>query len=208
MWDGNPAQVNAIFKQGTGTTYPLLLDGSPVSREYKIARDNYVVIDHEGVIRYRTPGGARLGTGFDDAAIRRAIAVSLEDLALASEAEAEAAAQAAAAEMTVEDMDVTAVLGEEAVPGTFGLFGNFPNPFNAGTTIRFQLAQTEVVSLGIYDVQGQLVRLLWSGSLAAGESELSWDGRDDAGRQVASGIYLVRLTAASRAQMHKMLLLR
>jgi hypothetical protein len=227
VWDGRSTQVNANFKLGTSTTYPLLLDGSLVGRQYDLGRDYYVVIDHLGIVRYRTPDGGRLGTRLDDAAVRMAIAESLDDLdlALAVEAQAaaetvaEAAAQAEAAEaaaMAAEaaqaeaemPADMTAVLGEEAVPGTSALIGNYPNPFNAGTAIRIQLAQAGPAILDVYDIQGRLVRRLWQGRLAGGEHQLGWDGRDDAGRAVATGVYLSRLETLEQIQTRKMLLLR
>jgi len=212
VWDGRSTQVNANFKLGTSTTYPLLLDGSMVGRQYDLGRDYYVVIDHLGIVRYRTPDGGRLGTRLDDAAVRMAIAESLDDLDLALAVEAQAAAEAAAeaaaqaeAEMPA---DMTAVLGEEAVPGTSALIGNYPNPFNAGTAIRIQLAQAGPAILDVYDIQGRLVRRLWQGRLAGGEHQLGWDGRDDAGRAVATGVYLSRLETLEQIQTRKMLLLR
>ncbi len=106
------------------------------------------------------------------------------------------------------DGDMTAVLTETAVPGSFALIGNYPNPFNANTEIRLQLAEAGPVALDIYDVQGRLVRSLWSGLLAAGAHQLSWDGRDQAGRAAATGIFLYRLQSAGQAETRKMLLLR
>ena len=208
VWDGRSTQVNANFKLGTSTTYPLLLDGSLVGRQYDLGRDYYVVVDHLGIVRYRTPDGGRLGTRLDDAAVRMAIAESLDDLDLALAVEAQAAAEAAAQAEAEMPADVTAVLGEEAVPGTSALIGNYPNPFNAGTAIRIQLAQAGPAILDVYDIQGRLVRRLWQGRLAGGEHQLSWDGRDDAGRAVATGVYLSRLETLEQIQTRKMLLLR
>lgn len=103
---------------------------------------------------------------------------------------------------------MTAVLAETAVPGSFALMGNYPNPFNANTEIRLQLAKAGPVVLTIYDVQGRLVRGLWSGLLAAGAHQLSWDGRDEAGRTAATGIFLYRLQSVGQSETRKMLLLR
>lgn len=192
MWDGRAAQVELIFRAGTGTTYPLLLNGSRVGRDYGLNYNQYVVVDHLGIVRYRTRPGAQLGTGFDEAAIRAAIAASLADLAAAADAAEEA----------------TAVLGEAAAPGAFALLGNYPNPFNAGTAIRFRLAEAGTVVLSVYDAQGRRVRRLWQGPLAPGTHHLSWDGRDEAGRAVASGVYISHLATRDQVQAHKMLLLR
>ena len=95
IWDGKANQVNARFKANTGTTYPLLLQGSSVASQYITGRDRYIVIDHRGIVRYRTPETGRLGTSFDDAAIRAAIAVSLDDLEVDLAADAQAAEAAA-----------------------------------------------------------------------------------------------------------------
>ena len=194
MWDGSAAQVELIFRAGTDTTYPLLLNGSSVGRDYGLSYNQYVVVDHLGIVRYRTRPGAQLGTGFDEAAIRTAIAASLDDLAAAEEEE--------------EEEEITAVLGAAAAPKAFALMGNFPNPFNAGTAIRFRLAEAGTVVLSVYDAQGRRVRRLWQGPLAAGTHHLSWDGRDEAGRAVATGVYVSHLATRDQAQAHKMLLLR
>ncbi|HKK73050.1 MAG TPA: LamG-like jellyroll fold domain-containing protein [Candidatus Krumholzibacteria bacterium] len=76
------------------------------------------------------------------------------------------------------------------------LVGAAPNPFNPQTTIRFDLAQRERVDLVVYDVSGRRVRTLLGGdTLNAGEHRQVWNGTDDRGAQVSSGIYLVRMTA-------------
>jgi len=73
-----------------------------------------------------------------------------------------------------------------------------PNPFNPSTELRFSMAQAGPASVRVYDVKGRLIRILADGvSFAAGEQTLSWDGRNDAGRSVASGVYLVRLESGA-----------
>ena len=82
------------------------------------------------------------------------------------------------------------------VPETFRLHGNWPNPFNASTTIAFDVARTAPVRLVVYDVLGRRVRVLHSGeTLTAGQYRTAWNGRDDEGRPAASGVYLYRLIA-------------
>ena len=189
-----------------------MLEGSSVGNEYGLPREYFVVIDHEGNVRYRTPQGAISGAVFDDGAIRKAIAESLEDLneTLAAEAAAAeaAAAEAATAEESAGQTGTTAVFGEDAVPGVSALYGNYPNPFNAGTAMRSQLVQMGPVSLDIYDIQGRLVRRLWQGILAGGEHQLAWDGRDERGHAVATGVYLSHLVAPGVVQARKMMLVR
>ena len=99
------------------------------------------------------------------------------------------------------------------VPLTAQLAQNYPNPFNSETVIEYQLPQSGEIQLMIYDVMGQRVVSLASGPRQAGTYALRWDGRDDAGRQVASGMYLYRLEAAAVTgdrivQTRKLLLLR
>ena len=76
----------------------------------------------------------------------------------------------------------------------FELHQNYPNPFNPTTTISFAVRKTAKVTLVIYNLQGQLVKTVLSGRLAAGQHQAIWDGRDQSGKQVASGIYLYRLS--------------
>ena len=91
----------------------------------------------------------------------------------------------------------TAIAEQTAgVPEAFRLHGNWPNPFNASTTIAFDVERTVPVHLVVYDVLGRRVRTLYSGeTLTAGHYRISWNGRDDEGRSVASGVYLYQLIA-------------
>ena len=75
------------------------------------------------------------------------------------------------------------------------LYPNVPNPFNPSTTLRFDIAHAGSGSLRIHDVRGRLVRSLWAGTFAAGSHTTAWNGRDDHGVAVASGVYVVRLEA-------------
>jgi hypothetical protein len=71
-----------------------------------------------------------------------------------------------------------------------------PNPFRAVTSYSFCLDHPEHVVLDVIDAQGRLVRRIAAREFGAGESSVSWDGRDDGGRDVAAGTYYVRLAAA------------
>ena len=91
------------------------------------------------------------------------------------------------------------------------LLQNAPNPFNASTVISFLIPfrlANEATRLSIYNLTGQLVRVLQSDAQQAGEHTLSWDGRDDYGREVASGVYIYRLNVGEWAVHRRMLLLR
>ncbi len=93
--------------------------------------------------------------------------------------------------VTVTDVAEGAAAGAPAL-----LHGNYPNPFNPKTTFSFELLYADQVELAVYDARGQRVRLLVDGLVAAGETRVEWDGRDDVGRPLPSGIYLYRLRAA------------
>jgi hypothetical protein len=96
----------------------------------------------------------------------------------------------------------------DRLPDRFGLDQNYPNPFNASTRIAFRLPEAGPVELTVFNVAGQRVRALAGGEYPAGRHLLRWDGRDDRGRQAASGIYFCRLRAGGRRNAMKMLLLR
>ena len=94
------------------------------------------------------------------------------------------------------------------VPAEFGLEQNFPNPFNASTTIAFQLGLPSQVELAIYSISGQRVRTLISDSLPAGHHRLQWDGRNELGEPVASGAYLYQLSAGDFVATRQLTLLK
>jgi hypothetical protein len=96
----------------------------------------------------------------------------------------------------------------EGLPETFRLYPNFPNPFNPETRIQFDLPQAEHVELRIYNTLGQLVRTLVDQPYSAGSFSVIWDGRDDNGQPLASGIYIYKMTAGAFTAQHKLLLLK
>jgi subtilisin-like proprotein convertase family protein len=98
--------------------------------------------------------------------------------------------------------------GDRDLPKELVLDANYPNPFNPMTTISFALPQATHVQLRVYDLQGKLVATLADGTLTAGRHETIWTGRDDAGRQTASGMYFYRLIADGQTRSGKMLLLK
>jgi M6 family metalloprotease-like protein len=98
--------------------------------------------------------------------------------------------------------------GAGAKPLEFSLSPAYPNPFNPSTTLRFSLSQPGEAELSIYNLLGQKVAALVHGPQEAGAHTLVWDGRDDAGRELASGVYLYRLQAGAQVQTRKLLLLR
>jgi len=85
---------------------------------------------------------------------------------------------------------------------------NYPNPFNPMTTIRFTLTKGENAKLSIFNTKGQLIKTLASNIRAAGTQSAIWDGKDEAGKSVASGIYFYRLETAQQTLTKKMLLVK
>ncbi len=85
---------------------------------------------------------------------------------------------------------------------------NYPNPFNPQTTIAFSVKVRGLVSLEVYNVAGQLVRTITNDEFAAGTHTKVWDGRDDAGQTVSSGVYFYRLVARDFTQTKKMVMLK
>ena len=94
------------------------------------------------------------------------------------------------------------------IPVGYALLDNYPNPFNPETIIRYQLPQNSKVELVIYDMLGRKVRSLLDSREVAGEHHVTWDGRDNAGNQVTSGVYFYTLSAGSFQKTKKMLLVR
>jgi hypothetical protein len=84
---------------------------------------------------------------------------------------------------------------EEQVPTKYELAQNYPNPFNPITTIEYQLPHSAEVQLTIYNIQGQMIRRLVCEAKSAGRHAIQWNGRDEAGQPVASGMYIYRIEA-------------
>ncbi len=104
--------------------------------------------------------------------------------------------------------EISAAGEDDGIPERFALLGAYPNPFNPSTTIAFELPSSTMVRLGIYDLQGRLVRRLVDGHLPAGSHGIVWDGRDRSGRTVGSGVYLYRFLAAGLEETRKIMLVK
>ena len=95
------------------------------------------------------------------------------------------------------------------LPETFELSQNFPNPFNPSTEILFTVGNDELVSLNIYDIQGRLVSSLIDNSFySAGSYKMNWDGKNQYGTQIPSGMYLYKLESANQIITRKMVLMK
>lgn len=98
--------------------------------------------------------------------------------------------------------------GKIAVPQEFSLSQNYPNPFNPETEISYALPRDCQVKLTIYNIAGQKVRTLVDEHQVAGHKTIYWNGKDDKGNEVASGIYLYRIKAGNFSQSRKMMLVK
>ncbi|MDZ7316565.1 MAG: T9SS type A sorting domain-containing protein [candidate division KSB1 bacterium] len=91
-------------------------------------------------------------------------------------------------------------------PSASILYQNYPNPFNSSTTITFTLPRTERIVLSLFNVQGRRVARLVDGSFSAGTHAVHWDGCDDKGQRLSSGVYFIELKSGSFMQCRKCLL--
>jgi hypothetical protein len=119
--------------------------------------------------------------------------------------------------LTVRDGSIITAIRERnedtALPEDFVLGQNFPNPLrasaiNPATVISYGLPRQSEVALTVFNLVGQKVRTLVNGKITAGRHTVSWDGTDEAGRSLASGVYIYRLEAAGSVHHRRMILLQ
>lgn len=110
--------------------------------------------------------------------------------------------------LTIDGSSVSTAEETPPLPTEFTLYANRPNPFNPTTVIRYDLPEDGPVSVIIYNVLGEGVRTLFSGSQRMGRHSITWDGRDELGKAVESGIYFCQVQSGSQRQIVKMTLLK
>jgi len=98
--------------------------------------------------------------------------------------------------------------GIASTPSMARLYQNVPNPFNPSTTISFTMSRQENARLTVFDGHGRRVATLFDGAAVAGRNTVVWDGRDDGGRRVGSGLYFYRLVAGGIITSRKMIVLK
>jgi len=103
---------------------------------------------------------------------------------------------------------VVSVAGADPLPRAFSLGQNFPNPFNPVTTIQYRIPDRAPVELVIYDLSGKRLRTLVKATQEQGIRTVTWDGRNEQGGVMATGVYVYRLQAGSYVQSKKMILLK
>ncbi|MCD6165493.1 T9SS type A sorting domain-containing protein, partial [bacterium] len=94
------------------------------------------------------------------------------------------------------------------LPSSFKLYQNYPNPFNAFTTINFQIPKSSKVTIKIYDILGREVRTLVDYFYSAGNHSTTWDGLDNLGHKVSSGVYFYCMESIDFKEVKKALLLK
>jgi hypothetical protein len=99
-------------------------------------------------------------------------------------------------------------LNVETTPTEFALLQNYPNPFNPETTIKYNLAEASNVQLRIYNIVGQVVRTLVGDRQSAGRYQVRWNGTDDRGVAVSSGIYFYQISAGKFQDVKRLMLLK
>ena len=97
---------------------------------------------------------------------------------------------------------------DSEIARVMALHGNYPNPFNPSTTIQFTTIERGQVSLNVYDMSGQLVRVLLNDEIGPGKTSVVWNGRNSEGRRVASGAYIYTMATGSHIESRKLLLMK
>lgn len=110
------------------------------------------------------------------------------------------------AEIVFYEPETSVSTQETAKPSAFVLYQNYPNPFNSSTTFAFALSRTERIVLSLFNVQGRRVARLVDGLFPAGTHAVHWDGCDDNGQRLSSGVYFIELRSGSFMQCKKCLL--
>ncbi len=197
VWTDVPQEsqitVEKITQTGVVNITAVLTDGSsPVAGALASVRQNGQVV-------------AQAVTGADGSVVMTIDYNVNDDFSIMAYAAGHAVAAAPLVPEIVLDADDETGSG---LPESFALYQNFPNPFNPVTTISFDLPTTAEVVVEIYNVLGQLITTKLNTFVSAGSHELAWDGTDDTGRPVSSGVYFARLSTANYSSSIKMSLLK
>ena len=102
----------------------------------------------------------------------------------------------------------TLTTDNDVIPNNFGLYGNYPNPFNPITNIIYTMDTSSDVNINIHNIQGQLVKNLFIGNVNPGQHTISWDGTDRFAQSLPSGIYIYSIKSSQQILTGKMMLLK
>jgi flagellar hook assembly protein FlgD len=94
------------------------------------------------------------------------------------------------------------------IPAKPSITASYPNPFNPTTTIAYYIPVKSKVDMAIYNVKGQRVKDLINNEIPKGSHRIVWDGKDNNGRAVSSGLYLVRIGIGNKVDTHKVMMLK
>lgn len=113
------------------------------------------------------------------------------------------------AAIMVDELDqITSVDEPTKLPREFSLTQNYPNPFNAGTQISYNLEKNSRVDLSVYDILGQKIATLVNAEQSTGTHQVTWNGTDEGGHEVASGVYFYKLNADGVSETKRMMLVK
>ena len=110
--------------------------------------------------------------------------------------------------VTVQSAERFVLNREPVIPTTFALHQNFPNPFNPTTTLRYDLPKKLFVTINIYNMLGDQIKVLVNRYEDAGFKSVWWDARDNMGRDVSAGVYIYKIEAGEFVETRKMVLLK
>ena len=99
------------------------------------------------------------------------------------------------------------VIDHDILPKSLRLYPNYPNPFNSQTQLKFKILIPTFLSLKIFDINGRVIKILFSGQKGIGTYFLKWDGKDNNGISVASGIYFILMETERTIKTQKIILL-
>jgi hypothetical protein len=190
------------------------LPTAPVEIQRVSLPNDAVAIKISGSVAYvACTGGGLVLVDISDTANARAIGClpsrgSTNDLALSDTHVFLADGEGGLAVTAKQCVEATPVFDSAALPGSTRLDGVYPNPLNPRTIISFTMVEAGPMSLRVFDLAGRLVRVLEEGVRGSRSHQVVWDGRDDAGRMVASAPYIVRLQAGGVEENKKVLLVR
>ena len=109
--------------------------------------------------------------------------------------------------IAITDQDNVRIIKED-LPSRFTLHQNYPNPFNPNTVIEFELNKGSIVDITVFDLLGNSIKKIVNSYYNTGTSSVSWNGTNEEGHQVGSGLYFYILTVDKNQQVKKMLFLR
>jgi flagellar hook assembly protein FlgD len=100
------------------------------------------------------------------------------------------------------------MVNNHTIPVSYNLYQNYPNPFNPKTTISYQLPAVSDVNLVIFDIAGRRINQWSYSNQQAGAYDITWNGKDQSGKTVPSGVYIYRMMAGEFVESKKMVLLK